>query len=83
MSSKKDFLSIIKKQREKVKPKKFSGTFLEYLDVIGDDPKIAKHSHARLYDAIINHGVVELEDSDRKRKLFNNDYVRVYEYFDG
>ena len=82
MSSKKDFLSIIKKQREKVKPEKFNGTFLEYLDLVSDDPTVAKHSHARLYDAIIDHGVSEMEDSDRKRKLFNNDHVRVYEYFE-
>ena len=66
MSSKKDFLSIIKKQREKVKPEKFNGTFLEYLDLVSDDPTVAKHSHARLYDAIIDHGVSEMEDSDRK-----------------
>ena len=83
MSQKKDFLNIIKKQRAKVKPEKFDGTFLEYLELVNKDPSIVKHAHSRLYDAIVDHGVKDLEDGDRKRKLFNNDHVRVYEYFDG
>ena len=83
MSSQKDFLKIIKKQRDKVKPAKFNGTFLEYLDLVSEDPKIAKHAHARLYDAIVSHGTKSLKDNERKRKLFNNDHVKVYEYFDG
>ena len=83
MSSKKKFLDIIKTQRAVVKPEKFNGTFLEYLELVQKDPKIVKHSHARLYDAIIDNGYRDLDDSSRKRKLFNNDDVKVYEYFDG
>ena len=82
MSSRKKFLDIIEKQRKQKKPEKFEGTFLEYLELINKNPDIAKHSHARLYKALTSHGVRQLEDSDRKRKLFYNDAVRVYDYFD-
>ncbi len=78
-----NFLDIIKKQRKKTKDKKFEGTFLEYLKLIQENPDIAKHSHKRLYDAIRSQGVREIPDDDpRKRKIFDNEAIRVYEYFD-
>ncbi len=78
-----NFLDIIKKQRKKSKDKKFEGTFLEYLELVRENPDIAKHSHKRLYDAIRSQGVREISDEDpRKRKIFDNEAVRVYEYFD-
>jgi|TARA_R110001592_G_scaffold138501_2_gene357566 serine protein kinase len=81
MSSK--FLDIITKQRKKAKPTKFEGTFLEYLELVRDNPDIAKPSHKRLYDAIREKGVREIPDDDpRKRKIFDNEAVRIYEYFD-
>jgi serine protein kinase len=81
MSSKK-FLDIIHKQRSVSKKKKFSGTFLEYLDLVNDNPDIAKLSHQRLYDSVVEHGVEELDDSDfRKWKLFDGDSLKIYNYF--
>ena len=78
-----NFLDIIKKQRKKAKAKKFEGKFLEYLDLVRENPDIAKHSHKRLYDAMRVHGVREISDEDpRKRKIFDNEAVRVYEYLD-
>jgi serine protein kinase len=78
-----NFLDIIKKQRKKTKDKKFEGKFLEYLDLVRENPDIAKPSHKRLYDAIREKGVKEISDEDpRKRKIFDNEAVRVYEYFD-
>ena len=78
-----NFLDIIKKQRKKSKDKKFEGTFLEYLELVQENPDIAKHAHKRLYDSIRSQGVREIADEDpRKRKIFDNEAVRVYEYFD-
>ncbi len=81
MSSK--FLDIIKTQRKSSKEKKFEGTFLDYLELLQSDPSIAKSSHKRLYQAINTKGVSELADDDpRKRKIFDNESIRVYDYFD-
>ncbi len=79
---KKEFLDLIKKQREIRKEEKFKGTFLEYLEKVGNDGSIVKSSHKRLYDAICKHGWNEMSDEDeRKRKIYNDDNVKIYDYF--
>ena len=79
---KKNFLSIIEKQRSKKKKPKFKGTLLEYLDMVQKDPSIIKHAHKRLYDCVVARGITELDDADpRKRKIFNDDNVKTYDYF--
>ena len=80
--SKNNYLEIIKKQRTEKKTEKFSGTFLEYLSLVEENPDITDHAHKRLYDAITRHGVGTMEDSDpRKHKLFDGDNVKMYDYF--
>ena len=82
MTVKSNFLDIIKKQRKKSKKKKFSGTFLDYLTEIEDNPEIIKLAHKRLNDAITSYGVKSMgEESERCNKLFDSESVRVYEYF--
>ena len=76
-------IDAIKEQREEgSKKKKFEGTFKDYLERVMKDPKIVKSSHKRLYDAIVESGVEKMPDSDpRKSRIFDNDSVRVYKYF--
>ena len=47
--ARKDFLNIIQDQRSKKKKEKFSGTFLDYLCLLQNNPEILKLSHKRLY----------------------------------
>ena len=78
----KNFLDIIKDQRLKSKKDKFEGTFLEYLELVQEDPSIIKLSHKRLCDAIEEHGITEMSDDDaRKHKLFGGDNIKIYDYF--
>lgn len=80
--SKEKFLALIKNQRKQKKAKRFSGTFIDYLELVSQNPEIVKSSHKRLYDAIMSHGVETIEDSNpRKNKIFDGDNVRIYEYF--
>tara|TARA_R110002020_G_scaffold138910_1_gene309459 strand:- start:2063 stop:3991 length:1929 start_codon:yes stop_codon:yes gene_type:complete len=80
--SKDKFLNIIKEQRSKKKKEKFKGTFLDYLEIISQNPDIIKLSHKRLYDAIMSSGIEKMKDSDpRKNNIFENETVRVYDYF--
>ena len=82
-SSKKDFLEIIKKQRNKKKSKKFQGTFLDYLEIVKDNPSIVKLAHRRLYDVIATQGISSMSESeDRCIKLFEGEPVRTYSYFE-
>ena len=82
MSIKKEFLEVIKTQREVGKKEKFEGTFLDYLELVQNDPSIVKTGHQRLYDALVKHGFEMMEDSDpRKSRVFDNDNIKVYDYF--
>ena len=80
----KKLLDAIKAQREAgSKEEKFKGNFKDYLGLVSKDPTIAKSSQKRLYDAITEHGVEKMPDSDpRKVKVFDNDAVKVYKYFE-
>ena len=82
MAAKKKFLDIIKAQRAVKKPEKFEGTFLEYLELVHKNPSIVTPAHKRLYDAIVEYGIDELQDESRKRKVFTDKHVPVYQYFD-
>ena len=76
------FLKLIEGQRKTRGSKKFAGVFLDYLELVSQNPDIAKLSHKRLYDVIVSHGVDEIDDSDpRKYKIFEGDPVKVYDYF--
>tara|TARA_X000001388_G_scaffold76961_1_gene75841 strand:- start:68 stop:2002 length:1935 start_codon:yes stop_codon:yes gene_type:complete len=82
-SQKNEFLKIIQDQRKGKKKQKFSGNFLEYLDLVKEDPSIAKTSHQRLYRKITSHGVGEIDPSDpRFQSVFSGEKVRTYEYFE-
>ena len=83
MSIKKELLEKIKNQRAESKSKtKFEGTFLDYLELVQENPDIVMSSHKRLYKALVESGVNKMLDSDpRKRKIFDGDNVRIYDYF--
>ena len=79
---KKDFLKLINDQRKQKSAKKFEGTLIDYVELVQDNPGIAKLAHKRLYDAIVDYGVNEMpSENPRKRKIFNNDSVKIYDYF--
>ena len=77
-----DFLSIIKNQREESIKEKWSGTFIDYLKQVQENPEVTKLAARRLVDSIESFGMRRLEESDpRCRKLFDNDKIKIYDYF--
>ena len=83
MSVRDELLKEISKQREENSKKlKFDGNFLDYVESVKKNPDIVKTAHKRLYDSIAEHGFEKMPDSDpRKKKIFDNDNVKVYDYF--
>ena len=80
--ARKDLLQIIKNQRSKKKAEKFSGKFIDYLNLIRENPDLVKLSHKRLYESIVSQGVKTLDvDSEGYRNIFNGEKLRVYDYF--
>ncbi len=83
MARKNEFLNLIKKQRDAKKTKRFEGTFLEYLELVKDNPQSIKLAHRRLYETIKDRGLETLDvDSEKYRDIFNGDKIRTYDYFE-
>ena len=85
MSTRESLLKKIEAARVKsAEEKKFSGTLMDYMDMVEKDPSIVKTAHQRLYEAINEHGSYLMPDSDpRKGKVFDNDSVKIHKYFEG
>lgn len=82
MSEKNKYLKIIKDQRSTKSKKKFSGSLLEYMQMVEENPSITDHAHKRLYDTIVDHGFEPMDPSDsRKRKIFNDENIKIFDYF--
>lgn len=78
-----NFLEIIKNQRETKQEDLFENkTFLDYLEVVKNDPSITKLAHRRLYETLINQGTSHLDSSsERCRNLFESEKIPIYDYF--
>lgn len=50
----------------------WTGTFAEYLEKIRDNPRLAMTAHARVYEMIASHGIVE-ENGHRKYQFFEKE----------
>ena len=84
MSLRKNLLDKIAEARVKSESeKKFSGTLMDYIEVVEKDPSVVKTSHQRLYDAIIEHGSYVMPDADsRKNKVFDGENMKIFKYFE-
>ena len=62
--SKNKYLDLIKQQRKEKVRKKFEGTFIDYLDLLEENPEVCDLAHRRLYKSIMDKGSRKVEDSD-------------------
>lgn len=78
-----DFQKIIQEDRDTRKKTTWSGTMLEYLELVRANPGIAKLSHKRLYDMLVGKGVteVDLEENPRLKRIFKGDKYKVFDFF--
>ncbi|SHE35299.1 PrkA family serine protein kinase [Clostridium fallax] len=79
-----NFKEFIENDRENIGNKKFQGTFLEYLEIVKENPNIAKLSHKRIYDIIFEKGfeVLKPEENPRIKKIFGNESIKKYKIFE-
>lgn len=78
-----EFRDLIQNDRESKSNTKFEGTFLDYLDIVKENPDIAQLAHKRLYDIIMKSGfeVLKPEENPRIRKIYGNDVIKRYNFF--
>ena len=78
-----DFAKLIQEDREQRQQKQWQGTFLEYLELVKADPGLAKSSHRRIHDMMIDAGVSELnpENDPRIQRIYGDEPIKVYGFF--
>src|SRR5947207_909033 len=83
MDNRHSFEQIIKEDRAGQESKLWRGTFLEYLEMVRDDPTIPKLAHSRFYDMITSQGMYNLTESDdqRVKRLYKDEALKVYHFF--
>lgn len=78
-----DISSIILKDREERKNGHFEGTFLDYLNIVRENPDIAMLAHQRMYNLIVKMGVdvIRTDENPRLRRIYGNDIIKEYKFF--
>src|SRR5207248_3042077 len=77
------FEQLIQEDRAARESKVWRGPFLEYLDVVREDPSIPKLAHARIFDNIMRIGTQDIQESDdpRVKRLYKDESFKVYNFF--
>jgi serine protein kinase len=83
MTDQVDFSKIITADREARAEEKWTGTFLEYLEKVKEDPLIPKLAHQRIYDTIMSAGVTEVStvDNPKLKRIYKDDSVKIINFF--
>jgi serine protein kinase len=78
-----DFAKLIQEDREQRQQQQWQGTFLEYLELVKADPSLAKSSHRRIHDMIVDAGVSELnpENDPQIQRIYGDEPIKVYGFF--
>ncbi|QJW46079.1 PrkA family serine protein kinase [bacterium BFN5] len=79
-----DFAALIQKDREEHKKQRFSGTFLDYLSILKENPRQeAMLAHARMFELLTQSGVdvIKTEEHPRLKKIYGNATVKRYKFF--
>jgi serine protein kinase len=77
------FQRMICEDRSSRESKNWRGKFIEYLELVKQDPSLAKLAHARLYDIILAAGTVDIHQSGdpNSKRLFKDESFEVHRFF--
>lgn len=78
-----DFKALIEKDRDSRKKDNFEGTFLDYLQIVKENPGIAQLAHRRMYNILTEPGmeILKPEENLRVRKIYGNETIKSYNFF--
>jgi len=79
-----NFQDLITKDRDSKQHEPFEGSFLEYLDIVKNNPKSAILAHERMYQIIFNMGVeaIKTEDNQRLKRIYGKETIKKYRFFE-
>ncbi len=74
---------LIAQDRSARKRQHFEGTLLDYLEIVKENPGVARLAHERLYDLLTKPGVelIKTEENPRLRRIYGNDIIKKYRFF--
>jgi serine protein kinase len=77
------FEQLIREDRAARESKRWRGTFLEYLELVRQNPALPKLSHGRLFEMMMRDGTQDILDSDdpRVKRLYKDESLKVYKFF--
>lgn len=77
------FYDLIKQEREESSLETFHGSFLDYLEIVQQNPKVVKLAHERIYDLIVGENVkiIKTEEDSRLRRIYGHDIIKKYAFF--
>lgn len=79
-----NFAALIQQDRAERKKERFTGTFLDYLDILKESPKQeAMLAHARMFELLTKPGVeiIKTEEHPRLKKIYGNATLKRYKFF--
>jgi serine protein kinase len=78
-----DFESLIKNDRDERKHHHFSGTLLDYLEIVKENPKVAMLAHQRMHELLAGRGmeVINTEEHPRLKRIYGNETLKRYSFF--
>ncbi|KZL94269.1 PrkA family serine protein kinase [Clostridium magnum] len=78
-----DFKALIEQDRDNRKKDNFEGTFLDYLQIVKENPGIAQLAHKRMYNILTKPGmeILKPEENLRVRKIYGNETIKSYNFF--
>ncbi|MAE68028.1 MAG: serine protein kinase [Phycisphaeraceae bacterium] len=81
--NRKTFAEMIQEDRAARQSEQWRGTFIDYLEKVRADPRLAKTAHARIYDLVTADGATHVQDLDNPRlnHVFGDDPIKIYNFF--
>jgi serine protein kinase len=77
------FERLIREDRAATENRQWQGSFLDYLELVRENPGVAKSAHARLYDIIMAPGSADIlaGADERGQRLYKDEPLKVYPFF--
>lgn len=78
-----DIYGIIRRDREERINEHFEGSFLDYAELVRNNPDLAILAHQRIYDLITGQGVetIRTDENPRLRRIYGNDIIKKYKFY--
>ncbi len=81
---KSEFAELIARDRVERATKQWSGTLIDYLEIVKNEPTNTRFAHARMFEIIRSKGIRDISESEdpKVNHLFADDPVKVYGFFE-